>query len=242
MRDVVRVDCVLEPLEEGLGPIRLNLNGSCWLSGGRCHHCPYQGRCDPFQIVAAFKHRTIASEKPFTQATKQTQEIAAARPNALHRVVMDFANAITVIITRPLATVGCMANRLVTTASGGAVLRGRPFISVDDRVGARMGEHEGFQCGPISPFPNPAADLTTAAPDNTGNWGTIAGPRPVATRLIGPAPRWVERVSVFAALLTGILIAFVGFGHWVGQGCGRGKNAPPPACVSGVVVRAGGCD
>jgi hypothetical protein len=192
--------------------------------------------------VAAFKHRNIASQKPFAQATKQTQEIAAARPNALHRVGMDFANAITVIITRPLATAWRMANCLVTTASGGEVLIGRPFISVDNRVGARMGEHEGFQCGPISPFTNLEADMATEAADNTDNWGTIAGPRPVATRLIGPPARWVEPLSVFAAFLTGVLIEFVGFGHWVGQWCGRGKNAPPQVSVSRVVVRAGGCD
>jgi hypothetical protein len=47
---------------------------------------------------------------------------------------------------------------------------------------------------------------------------------------------------VFAAFLTGVLIEFVGFGHWIGQGCGRGKNARPPVCGSRVVVRAGGCD
>jgi hypothetical protein len=192
--------------------------------------------------VAAFKHRNIASQKPFAQATKQTQEIAAACPNALHRVGMDFANAITVIITCPLAPSWCMADCLVATASGSKMLIGRPFISVDSRVGARMAEHEGFQGGPISPLTNLETDVTTAASDDTDNWGTIAGPSSVATRLIGSPARWVERVSMFAALLTGILIEFVGFGHWVGEWCGRGKNAPPGASVSHVVVRAGGYD
>ena len=192
--------------------------------------------------MAAFKHRNIASQKPFAQATIQTQEIAAACPNALHRIVMDFANAITVIITRPLAPSWCMAHCLVATASRGEVLIGRPFISVDDRVGACMGKHEGFECGSVSVSTHLEADMTTAASDNTDNWGTIALPGSVATRLIGPAARWVERVGMFATFLTGVLIEFVGFGHWVGQWCGRGKNAPPGASVSRVVVRAGGCD
>jgi hypothetical protein len=155
---------------------------------------------------------------------------------------MDFANAITVIITRPLAPSWCMAHCLVTTVSGGEVLIGRPFISVDNRAGARMAEHEGLQCGPISSFTNLEADLATAASDDTDNWGTIASPGSVATRLIGPPAWWVEPLSVFAAFLDGVLIQFVGFGRWIGHGCDRGKNAPPGASVSRVVVRAGGYD
>lgn len=155
---------------------------------------------------------------------------------------MDFANAITVIITRPLAPSWRMAHCLVTTASRGEVLIGRPFISVDNRVGARMAEHEGLQGGPISPFTHLEADMATAASDDTDNWGTIALPGSVATRLIGSPARWIEHLSVFTAFLTGVLIEFVGFGHWVGQWCGRGKNAPPGACGFRVVVRAGGCD
>ena len=192
--------------------------------------------------MTAFKHHNVASQKPFAQATKQAQEIAAACPNAFHRVVMDFANAITVIITRPLAPSWRMAHCLVTTTSGSKVLIGRPFIRVDNRVGASMAEHEGLQGGPISPFTNLEADMATAASDDTDNWGTIALPGSVATRLIGSWARRIERVSVFAAFLTGVLIEFVGFGHWVGQWCGRGKNARPPVCGSRVVVRAGGYD
>jgi hypothetical protein len=192
--------------------------------------------------VTAFKHHNIASQKPFAQATKQAQEIAAACPNALHRVGMDFANAIAIIITRPLAPSWCMAHCLVPTASGSKVLIGRPFISVDNRIGARMAEHEGLQAVPISPLTNLEVDLTTTASDDTDNWRTIAGPGSVATRLIGSPARWVERVSVFATFLTGILIEFVGLGHGVGQWCGRGKNAPPGVRGSHVVVRAGGYD
>ena len=84
--------------------------------------------------------------------------------------------------------------------------------------------------------------MATVAPDNSDNRRTIAGPGSVAARLVGPPAWWVEPLGVFAAFLTGVLIEFVGFGHWVGQWRGRGKNARPPVCVSRVVVRAGGCD
>jgi hypothetical protein len=68
--------------------------------------------------VAAFKYRDVASQKPFIDATKETEEIAAAGPNAFHRVVMDFPNAITIIIARPLALSWRMANGLVGSSTG----------------------------------------------------------------------------------------------------------------------------
>jgi hypothetical protein len=203
----------------------------------------YESRRDPFQIVAALKYRDVSCQKPLTDTTKQAQEIAAAGPNAFHGVVMDLANTISIIIiARPLAAPWRMANRLVTTASGSKVLIGCPFIGVDDRVAARMGDHEWFQRGAISPFTEAQADSATATPDNPDNRRTIAGPTSVAARLVGPAARRVSRISVFAAFLASVLIEFIGFGHWIGQRCGRGKNAPPQASVSGAVVRAGGCD
>src|SRR5262245_51989100 len=65
--------------------------------------------------------------------------------------------------------------------------------------------------------------MTTSAPDESDNRRTITGPCPVATCLIGSVARRVEHLAVFTALLTGVLIEFVGFGHWVGERCGRGK-------------------
>jgi hypothetical protein len=221
--------------------LKAQIFGSCWLSGGRGHHGVYEGRHNPFQIVATLKHRDVTRQKPLTEATEQAQEIAAAGPNAFHGIVMDFANTITIIIARPLAAPWRMANRLVRTACGSKVLIRRPFIGVDDRAGARMSDHEWFQRGPISPFTEAQADRGTAPPDDSDNRRTIAGPSSVAARLVGPTMRRVSRISVFAAFLASILIEFIGFRHWVGQGCSRGKMRCHQ-CVSGVVVRAGGFD
>ncbi len=41
IRDVVRVDCVLEPLEEGLGAIRLNLNDEVHTFPPVCRCCGF---------------------------------------------------------------------------------------------------------------------------------------------------------------------------------------------------------
>jgi hypothetical protein len=192
--------------------------------------------------MGAFKHHDVACQKPLTDATEQAKEVSTAGPNAFHGVVMNFANAITVIITCPLAILGCMANCLMTTACGSEVLIGRPFIGVDDRIIARMGNYKRFQRGAIRPFTDPQPDMTTAPPNDPHNRRMVAGPSAVAAHLIGPVARWVSCISVFAAFLTGVLIEFVGFGHWVGQGYGRGKNALPPGCVSRAAVRASECD
>jgi hypothetical protein len=90
--------------------------------------------------VSALEHCGVASQIPFADTTKYAEEIAAAGPNAFHCVVVNFTNAITIIIARPLAAPGRVADRLVTTATRGEVLIGRLFI----RIGARMGEYEGF--------------------------------------------------------------------------------------------------
>jgi hypothetical protein len=230
------------PLSNLIGMCWGNILGSCWLSGGKCHHGAYQGRRDPFQIVGALKYRDVSSQKPFADTTKQAQEIAAAGPNAFHGVGMDFPNAITIRIACPLAAWRGVANRLVTTATRGQVLIGRPFIGGDDRVGARMSDHQPFQRGPISPFTDPQPNVATVAPNNPHNRWAVAGPGPMAARLVSPPAWWVAWVSMLTPFLFGVLIQFVGFGEWVGEWRGRGKNAPPPADGSRVVVRVGGCD
>jgi hypothetical protein len=166
---------------------------------------------DPFQIMGALKHHDIASQKPLTDATEQAKEIAAAGPNAFHRIVMDFANTITVIVTRPLTASGRMADGLVDTSSGGKVPIGRPLISVDDRIRAGMRYHEWFKRGAIAVATDAKTNVPTMAPDNSDNRWTITGPCPMAARLISPATRWVKRVGVFAAFLTSVLIEFVSF-------------------------------
>ena len=79
-----------------------------------------------------------------------------------------------------------------------------------------MGNDKRFQCGSISLFRHPKADTASVAPDYSHNRRAITRPRAMATRLVGSPARWIKRVAVFATFLTGILIQFVGLGHWVG--------------------------
>jgi hypothetical protein len=93
--------------------------GSCWLSGGREHHGPQQGRRDAFQIVRTFEHRDISGQEPFADPAKWPQKVAQSCPDTLDGVVVAFPNPISIIIiTRPFPLAGRMADRLMDATSG----------------------------------------------------------------------------------------------------------------------------
>jgi hypothetical protein len=192
--------------------------------------------------VATLKHRDVSSQKPFADTTKEPQEIATARPNAFHRVIVDFANAITIIITRPFALSWRMADSPVDTTSGCELPISRPLIGVDDRIIAGVGQEQWLKRGAVAVVAEAQPDLPTATPHNPDNRWAITSPGSVTTRLVGPATWRISHISVFAPFLASVLIEFIGFGHWVGEWCGRGKNARPPVCVSRAAVRADVCD
>src|SRR5262245_49281565 len=190
----------------------------------------------------ALKHRDVPVQKPFADATKQTHEIAASRPNAFHGVVVDFANAITVIITRPFALSWRMADGPVGAASSSQMSIGRPFISVDDRIRAGMGHEQWFECGTVTVVADAQPDLPTTMPNDTHNRRSITGPGSMTSRLICSSARRVLRLRVRTPFLASVLIEFIGFCYWIDQWPGRGKNAYRRACVSRDDARASGCD
>jgi hypothetical protein len=161
--------------------------------------------------VAALKHRDISSQKPFADATKETQKIAPASPNAFARVVVDFTNAITVIIARPLALSSSMADGLMMTASGGEVLIGCPLVVVDSCDGTSMRYKQRLKCGAIGGFAEAQADLSALTSHNPDNRRTVALPGSVTTRLVRPPAWWVTLLGMLAAFLASILIQFIRF-------------------------------
>ena len=167
--------------------------------------------------MAAFNHRNVASEKPFAHASKHAQEIAAARPDAFHRVGVNFSNPVTIIIAGPLTVSRCMTDGLMDTAGGTKVMVGRPLIGGDDCVGARMGHQHWFQRGAIRVFAEAQPDVPTAAPHDSDNRWARGGPGSMATRLVRAPTRRVLRIGVLAPFLASVLIQFIGFGHRIGQ-------------------------
>src|SRR5262245_39779781 len=134
--------------------------------------------------MAALKHCNLSGQKPFADATKQTHEIAASGPDAFHRVIVDRADASSVIITRPFAAPWRMAHGSVGTASSGQMPIGCPLISVDERIGAGMGHQQCFERGTVTVAADAQPDLPTAAPDDPHTRWAITGPSSMTTRLV----------------------------------------------------------
>lgn len=155
---------------------------------------------------------------------------------------MDFANAITIIIARPLALSWRMADSPVDTTSGSELPIGCPLIGVDDGIIAGVGQEQWLKRGAIAMVAQAQPELPTAAPHNPDNRRPIALPGSMAARWVGPAAWWITWVAVFAAFLASVLVEFIGFSHWVGQRRCRGKNAMPQVSVSRAVAPRDACD
>src|SRR6476469_413342 len=83
-------------------PRRRN-RGSCRLRGEGEHHGTYEVRRHSFEIMRPLKDGAVLIQEPLTHAAEGAQEVSYARPDAFDRIGMDFTDAITVIIPRPLA-------------------------------------------------------------------------------------------------------------------------------------------
>ena len=59
------------------------------------------------------KYGAVLIQVPLIHAAEGAQEVSQARPDAFDRVVMDFADAIAVIISRPFALAWRMADSLM---------------------------------------------------------------------------------------------------------------------------------
>src|SRR6266542_4117517 len=87
--------------------------GSCRFRGEGDHHGTYEVRRHPFEIMRPLKDGAVLIQERLTHAAEGAQEVSQARPDAFDRVGMDFADAITVIISRPFALSWRMADRLM---------------------------------------------------------------------------------------------------------------------------------
>ena len=105
---------------------------------------------------------------------------------------MDFASAITIIISRPF--VDTMADRGMGWMTAPVAL---PFVGVQPRAASRnvFGE-EGTACPPVRVVAHPEALLTRVARDDADDGGPIVGIGAVAFALIGPSTWRVTGIAM----------------------------------------------
>jgi len=154
----------------------------------------------------------------FVHAPEETQVIAQAGPSAFHRVVMDFAHPIAIIVTRPFSPTWRVTNLLEYSSMLWQVIIGLPFIRVHGTAGRGMDFYKRLKRLTVAMMTHLQTNLTTSSAHHPGYWGTIILPGTVSFDLVGPPPGWIIGITMFSTLFTRILIHFIGFGDGVEQG------------------------
>src|SRR5258708_34264005 len=72
-------------------------------------------------------------EVMFGTAAEEAEEVTQAGPDALHGVGVNLADAIAVVIARPFALLGAMADGLGGSVHLGQSVVGAPLIGIDGR-------------------------------------------------------------------------------------------------------------
>src|SRR5688500_3245976 len=150
---------------------------------------------DPFDIDHGFIGGNIQVQVPLVNPPEGTQVGAECRPRPFAGVTVDLADAITIIITRPLSSA-------VTDRGMGrmAAVITLPFIRVQDRALPRdiLGD-QASACAPVRMITHPKTLLARLARDHTDNGRTINGIRAVPFALIGASPGWIVGVAMGCA-------------------------------------------
>jgi hypothetical protein len=152
----------------------------------------------------------------FVHAPEETQIIAQAGPSAFHRVVMDFAHPIAVIVTRPFSLTWFVTNLFEYPSVLWQVVIGLPLIGVHGTAGWGVGFHKRLKRLTVAMMTHLQTNLTTFPANHTGYRGSIILPGAVSFDFVGPTPGWIVRITMFSTFFTRILIHFIGLGDGVG--------------------------
>jgi hypothetical protein len=156
-----------------------------------------------------------------------------SRPDPFQRIVVDFADAIPILIACPFPATRPMADRPMGAPSCGQVVICPPLVGVDGRVRPSMRLDKGLQGGPITVAADPSADLAALTPDHASARHAIRLPGAVPARLIRAPARWIGRVAVRAAFLACVLVQFIGLRDLIRERSRGGKAAVLQSLGSG---------
>ena len=149
---------------------------------------------DAFEIDLMFAHGQIVVQILFVDSPKRAQKIACRGPQTFDGIGVDFADAIAVIIARPLFL--AMTHRVVDPIDMIVTLR---FIGVTSGVFLSVAVHVFLPRLPIGMLPYPQPALATFPTDGPHDGRAIILIGPVASAFVGAAAWRVARIAVFVA-------------------------------------------
>jgi len=165
---------------------------------------------------------------------ERAEEVTKPEPETFHRIVVDLAYAIAVVIAREL--VAPMIDCGMPTARRRQRVVSVPFIRHDHRVGSRCENDERFEGATRTAKRLPHDDVTGLAAYGAEHRGSIVLKRAVRIQLERTPPWRVVGVRMAPALFPGILVHLVDFDDRVrergggkvvrGRGPERGAASP----------------
>jgi hypothetical protein len=186
--------------------------------GARHHNRPQEIKRYPFERVGPFEHRLVLTEIVFANSAERAEEITQAGPNAFHRVAVNFADTISIIITSPLALTGHVAYGRMFPSRLVQMVVGPPFIRVDNRIWPRLCDEKRLQGRTVTVRANLQAKDAACASDKTDNRKAIIVPHAMPAHSVRPAAGPIRRIGVFQALFARILIHLIHFDRGVVEG------------------------
>ena len=141
-----------------------------------------------------FTHRQIAFQILFMNPAEGSQKITGCRPQTFDSIGMDFAHAITIVISRPftLAVTDCAVGPLDSIVAW-------PFIGVTLGCLPGVTMHVLPQSLTVRMLTDSQATLPTLSTNGSDNRWPVIFIRPVPTLLVSSATRRIIRIRVLFA-------------------------------------------
>src|SRR5262249_51404888 len=147
----------------------------------------------------------VVVEPPLAHAAERSEEVAKAEPEAFHRVVVNLAYAVAVVVARVLAA--AVIHGGVGAARGGGGGGRGPSRGQGRGGGAPTGEDdEGFERTSRTAEGLPHHGFSGLAPEGTEDRRAVVLERAVAVERMGAAAWRVAGIRMPPALFPGILV------------------------------------
>ncbi len=137
--------------------------------------------------------------------SKNAQEGTQGSASAFTGVTVDFADAVSVVVTRPF--MDSMADCAVVRVQAGIVGR---FIREQERAARRnAGADDASSADLVRVLDDPVANLAAVPTDDRDNGRAVIVIRAASSSLVGSATRWVAQVGMRRAFFPRILVQLV---------------------------------